>query len=90
MKNEKKNSGIISLLSGFMMIIASLINYFLNNDHISLGIFIFAGIGFIMLGIAERKEKKLSKRLKKYANIFFAISIIILIYWLLVGKLEIL
>lgn len=84
-----KKSGIIVFFAGILMIITSVVNYLLNDDYISLGIFLFAGIGFIMLGFDDKQDKNKSKRLQKYAGVFFAISLIIFMYWLLAGKLGI-
>ncbi len=86
--NKKRNS-LLTLIAGLVMIIVSVINYYFNEDYVSLGMFLFAGLGFVMMSIAEKQNEKTSKRLKKYSSIFFLASLIILAYWFLAGKLEI-
>lgn len=86
--NKKINYPI--LIAGVIMLIASVINYYLNDDFVSLGIFAFAGIGFILIGIKDTKDDKVAGRINKYAMTFFSISVIIIIYWLLAGKFKLL
>ena len=87
----KKKIHIPLLVAGILMLLASALNYTLNEDHISLGIFAFAGIGFILLAVKESKEdQKTAQRFQKYAMTFFMLSVLILVYWFFVGKLKIL
>ncbi len=71
------------------MIIVSILNYLMNEDHVTLGIFIFAGIGFILISIKNKFEEQNSKRINKYGMTFFFGAIIILLYWLAKTKLNI-
>ena len=89
MNKTETNKVIYGLIiAGSIMIAASGINFWMNEDDISLGIFAFTGLGFIMLGLASKYETKTEKRLKKYAYLMFAMAVLVLIYWFLHGKLE--
>ena len=84
MKNKN-----ITIVAGALMAVASLINYYLNEDIISLGIFGFSGIAFINIGIAEtRKDKSSAARMRKFAGMFFFAAFAVFAYWLVVGKLK--
>ena len=89
MQEKNRKSSVLTLIAGLIMIVASVINYYFNEDLISLGIFIFSGLGFIMLSVAEKQKESSAKRLKKYAFVFFLVSVLVLIYWLFAGKLNI-
>jgi uncharacterized membrane protein len=82
MKNKDIN--YLLLFAGIIMIISSAINYYLNDDFISLGIFAFSGLGFISL--AFRNKNSETKRNNRYSALFFMIAVIIIIYWILVAK----
>ncbi len=71
------------------MIASSSLNYYMNEDFVSLGIFSFAGLGFIKLSIKTDAEIK-SKKIDKYAVILFSVAMVFLAYWLLKAKLGIL
>jgi len=76
----------IALGAGILMILISFLNYLMNKDHVSLGIFVFLGGGFILISIKGRYEKNKSERINKYALTFFFVSFVIFLYWLLSGK----
>lgn len=78
----------IALGAGVFMIILSIMNYFMNEDHVSLGIFIFSGIGFTLISIKDKYEKRKSERIKKYSLTFFFAAVIIMVYWLIAGKFD--
>ncbi len=48
MPSDKKNN-LIATVAGILMIIISVLNYLMNDDYVSLGIFVFLGLGFILL-----------------------------------------
>jgi uncharacterized membrane protein HdeD (DUF308 family) len=85
--NTKMNN--IALISGIIMIIFSVLNYLMNDDYVSMGIFVFVGLGFILSGIAPRFEESKAQRIKKYARTFFFGAAVILIYWLAAVKFQI-
>ncbi|MCF6366853.1 MAG: hypothetical protein L3J35_11690 [Bacteroidales bacterium] len=84
----ENKTNTVSLIAGIFMIIVSTLNYLMNEDHVTLGIFIFAGIGFILLGIKNKFGEESSKRVNKYGMTFFYGAIIILLYWLAKTKLN--
>jgi hypothetical protein len=88
MKENKKKINPLLAIAGFFMIISSSINYFYNSDDISLGIFSFAGIGFILLAIKDTQKAQNSQRIYKYAMLFFMLSVMLLLYWFAVAKLK--
>ena len=53
------------------MIVVSFLNYLMNEDHVSLGIFVFLGIGFFLISLKERFNDIKAKRINKYAMTFF-------------------
>lgn len=83
---EKNKINYISLIAGLIMIIFSVLNYIMNDDFVSLGIFVFLGMGFILLGINVKFEEINAKRIRKYAMTFFFGAAVIFIYWLAVVK----
>jgi len=85
---EKQNINYIALIAGFFMILISVLNYIMNEDYVSLGIFVFAGLGFILLGIKGRFDPLKAKRLNKYAMTFFFGAIVMILYWLAVAKFQ--
>jgi len=75
--------------AGALMIISSGVNYFLSGDYVSLGIFLFSGLGFVMLGVSEFVQDGLKlQRIKSGAMLFFALAIFVAFYWLLAGQLK--
>jgi len=70
------------------MIIISVFNYLMNDDHVSLGIFVFLGLGFGIFGIKDQFPEIKAKRLKNYAMTFFFGAVVIFIYWLAVAKFQ--
>lgn len=84
----EKKINVLMLVAGAVMIVISLLNYMLNEDHVSLGFFFFMGAGFITLGFKEKYDGKRAKRLNKYAMTLFFAAIIIIIYWFGSAKLE--
>ena len=79
--------------AGIIAVASSVLNYIMSDDIISFGIFIFAGLGFIPLSfksnpIETEKEKQMSSRIKNIAYFFMAISVLILLYWIIFGKLN--
>jgi hypothetical protein len=88
-KQEIKKINYPLIIAGLIMLIASGVNYSINEDFISLGIFVFAGLGFILLGAAAAFSPAVRKRTNRYAFMFFTLSLLVLAYWFLHGKLEI-
>lgn len=84
--NKKVN--YIALSAGVLMIVFSLINYLMNEDHVSLGIFVFLGLGFILISIKERFNEIKARRINKYAGTFFFVAFFIFIYWIAVNKFD--
>ena len=82
----ERKINVLLLAAGILMILISVLNYFMNEDYVSLGIFIFLGIGFILLSLKDKYESVLSKRINKFAMTFFFIAIVIFIYWVTVSK----
>ena len=78
----KKKINIVLLTVGIFIIIISTLNYLMNEDHVSLGIFIFAGIGIILYSIKDYFTKETTKRVLKYSMTFFFGALIIFLYWL--------
>ncbi len=70
------------------MITVSVLNYLMSGDNVSLGIFIFLGIGFIFNGIKNRFSERVSKRINNYSLTFFFGAAAIFLYWLAVVKLQ--
>lgn len=89
-RKQSTKPNFLIIIAGLLMLTASLVNYSLNNDFISLGIFVFAGLGFIMLGAADAFDSQKRKRIKRLAYMFFTVSLLILGYWFFHAKLEIL
>ena len=87
MKEKKIN--FLLLILGVFIILVSSGNFLMNDDYVSLGIFVFAGIGFILLSLKNYFKKENSVRLEKYAKTFFFGAAIILVYWFIKVKLEI-
>lgn len=82
----KKDINYLTLALGVLMILTSAANYFMNEDFISLGIFVFAGLGFVKLSIKSNRDDRGTKT-DKYAFLFFTVSILFLSYWIIKGKL---
>jgi len=78
----EKKINIVLLILGIFAIIVSISNYLMNEDHVSLGIFIFAGIGFVLLSIKSRFKENTAKRVQKYSMTFFFGALIIFLYWI--------
>ena len=72
----------IALSAGVLMIVFSFLNYLMNEDHVSLGIFVFLGLGFILISLKERFNEMKARRINKYALTFFFIAFFIFIYWI--------
>ncbi len=85
MPSDKKNNHIATV-AGILMIIISVLNYLMNDDYVSLGIFVFLGLGFILLGIKSKFEKTKATRINKYAMTFFFGAFAIFIYWIAAVK----
>ncbi len=83
---EKNKINYAVLAAGILMIIISVLNYLMNDDYVSLGIFVFAGLGFVLLGIKTRFEEHKAKRINKYAMTFFFGAAVMILYWLAVAK----
>jgi hypothetical protein len=84
----KKKINVFLIAAGGLMIAVSLLNYLMNDDHVSLGIFFFLGAGFIMLGFKDRFDEKKSKRWSKYAGTLFFAAVVIFLYWIGSAKLD--
>jgi len=84
----KKKINIALLILGIFVIIVSVLNYLMNEDHVSLGIFVFAGVGLILLSLKNYFSKESSTRVVKYANTFFFGAAVIFVYWFLKVKLN--
>lgn len=85
----KNKLNYIALSAGALMIILSFLNYLMNKDHVSLGIFVFLGLGFILISIKEKYSDIKAKRINKYAMTFFFVAFFIFIYWIAAVKFEI-
>lgn len=83
---DSKKINYITLIAGVFMILVSVLNYLMNEDHVSLGIFAFLGLGFTLLGIKSAFDEVKAQRFKKYAMTFFFGAAVIFIYWLAVAK----
>lgn len=86
---SKNKTNYILIATGLIMGVVSLINFSLNEDHVSLGIFTLAGLGFALMGFAAGYPTNTSRRLNKFAYTFLGASIVVLVFWFLHGKLEI-
>ena len=84
--NEEKRINPVWTGAGIFMISVSLLNYFMNDDFVSLGIFVFLGLGFILYGIKSKFSEFTENRLQKYALTFFFGAVAIFLYWLAVAK----
>jgi len=87
-----KEINYTAVAAGIVAIVASLLNYNINGDEVSLGIIAFAGLGFIFLNINEKPENiklkpSTKNRFKSLSFFFFSISFIFFAYWLIYGKL---
>ncbi len=87
---QSKKVNYILLFAGILMMIASILNYEMNADEVSLGIFIFAGIGFIFWGIKDAFDGRKRVRYKRLAVSFYSLAMIVFLYWLAVGRLHLL
>ena len=83
-----KKISYIALSAGVLMIVFSLLNYLMNKDHVSLGIFVFLGLGFILISLKESFNEKKAQRINKYALTFFFVAFVIFIYWIASGKFD--
>ena len=77
----EKKIDYVRLIAGILMILVSLANYMMNEDHVTFGIFVFAGLGFILLSLKNRFGKQNVERINKYGMTFFFGAIVILLYW---------
>ena len=84
--SDQRKINYITLFAGIFMILISVLNYLMNEDHVSLGIFAFLGLGFILLGIKSKFKASKAQRIKRYAMTFFFGAAVIIIYWLAVAK----
>jgi predicted nucleic acid-binding Zn ribbon protein len=84
-----KKFNYILLSAGILMIITSILNYQLNQDEVSMGIFVFAGIGFIFGGIKDIFEDARRKRMQRFSMMFYFIAVVIFVYWLIIAKLNV-
>ncbi len=80
--SEEKKINIIWTGAGILMVIVSLLNYIMNDDVVSLAIFVFLGLGFFLYGIKNKFSELTEKRLQKYALTFFFGAVAIFLYWL--------
>ena len=85
----KNKVNYITLSGGILMIVFSFLNYLMNKDHVSLGIFIFLGLGFILISLKEKYDEKKAQRINKFAMTFFFAAFIIFISWIAAGKFDI-
>jgi len=74
------------LFAGALMIAASVLNYQMNKDEVSMGIFVFAGVGFVFTGIKDRFEGQRKRRMQRLSMIFYFIAVVILLYWIAVSQ----
>lgn len=84
----KKKINFALLILGVFIIIVAILNYLMSKDFASLGIFVFSGIGFILLSLKKLFKKENKSRVEKYAKTFFFGAGVILIYWFLKVKLN--
>ena len=84
----EKKIDYVRLIAGIFMILVSLANYMMNEDHVTLGIFIFAGIGFILLSIKNKFVEETAQRINKYGMTFFFGAVVILLYWVADSQLN--
>jgi len=84
----EKKINILLLSAGIFIIVVATLNYLMSNDYASLGIFVFSGIGFILLSLKNYFKKENEKRFEKYAQTFFFGAAIIFVYWVLKVKLQ--
>jgi hypothetical protein len=83
-----KKTNYILLSAGILMIVASVINYQMNKDEVSMGIFVFAGIGFVFNGIKNRFTGIKKQRIQRLSMTFYFIAVVIFVYWLLFAKFD--
>ncbi|MCD6556705.1 MAG: hypothetical protein DRI94_01970 [Bacteroidetes bacterium] len=83
---EKNKINYIALIAGLLMIVISVLNYLMNDDFVSLGIFVFTGLGFLLIGIKSKFNEAKAIRINKYARTFFFAAIVMVLYWLAVAK----
>ncbi len=76
-----KKVNVLLLILGIFMIVVSFLNYLMNDDHVTLGIFIFSGVGFVLLSIKNKYSGGTANRLNKYAMTLFFGAVVILLYW---------
>jgi hypothetical protein len=88
MKDIKFNIPVAVFVA--VMISASSVNFVLNKDSVSLGIFILLGLGFLAASAqpSDKENITLRKRLNKYAVYFFAGAFIFFAFWILSAKLK--
>ena len=84
----EKKIDFVRLIAGIFMILVSFANYMMNEDHVTLGIFVFAGIGFILLSIKNKFEEQKADRINKYGMTFFFGAVVILMYWIADSQLN--
>jgi len=84
----EKKINVLLLATGIFIIIVAILNYLMSDDYASLGIFVFSGIGFILLSLKNYFKKENKKRFEKYAQTFFFGAAIIFVYWVLKVKLQ--
>ncbi len=83
---KTKKFNFIMLFAGTLMIAASILNYQMNKDEVSMGIFVFAGIGFLFTGIKDRYEDQRKRRMQRLSMSFYFIAVLIFIYWIAVSQ----
>ncbi len=79
--------------AGIIAIASASLNYIMSDDIVSFGIFVFAGIGFVLLSFKSKpdeteKQQQATGRIKNIAYFFIAISVLIFLYWFIFGKLN--
>jgi hypothetical protein len=89
MEGEKKINFVLIGLS-ILMIFVSVLNYLMNDDEVSLGIFVFAGLGFFFSGLKEKFEESRKKRFRRFSTTFYIIAALVFVYWLAVAKFHLL
>jgi len=78
-----KKINFLLLIVGIFVIIVSTLNFLMNEDHVSLGIFVFTGIGFILLSLKGYFKKESENRIQKYSISFFFLAIMLFLYWVI-------
>jgi hypothetical protein len=85
----KLNLAVTAL--SILMIASSGLNFAMNGDSVSFGIFIFLGLGLTTASVELKNpdDKIVKKRFNKYAIYFFTGAFVLFLYWLLAGYLRV-